>query len=102
MKDEAARLARVALDASPAREVRLRALGVLAKTGFVDEAISAGQALLAADVTDPLALQVLMHLYERTKHRMLAARTGEALLRLRPNDVELQKTVRRLIKAART
>ena len=44
---------------------------------------------------------MLMHLYERTKQRLLAARTGEALLRLRPNDVELQKTVRRLVKAAR-
>lgn len=102
MKDEAARLARVALEASAAREVRLRALGVLAKSGFIDEAISTGEALLAADANDPLALQLLMHLYERTKQRMLAARTGEALLRLRPNDVELQQTVRRLIKAART
>lgn len=101
MKEEAARLARVALEASPVREIRLRALGVLARAGSLDEAITVGEGLLAADESDPLALQMLMHLYERTKERVRAARTGERLLRLRPHDAELQKTVRRLIKAAR-
>lgn len=102
MKDEAARLARMALEASQVREIRLRALGVLARAGFLDEAITVGEGLLATDESDPLALQMLMHLYERTKERVRAARTGERLLRLRPHDAELQKTVRRLIKAART
>ncbi len=102
MKDEAARLARMALEASPVREIRLRALGVLARAGFLDEAITVGEGLLATDESDPLALQMLMHLYERTKERVRAARTGERLLRLRPHDAELQKIVRRLVKAART
>lgn len=101
MKDDAARLARQALQTTQARELRLRALAVLAKSGAVDEAIGVAEELLLGDPHDPLALQALMQLHEREEQWGRAARAGEALLRLRPNDAELGKRVRRLVKAAR-
>lgn len=101
MKDDAARLARQALQITQARELRLRALAVLAKAGAVDEAIGVAEELLLGDAQDALALQALMQLHEREEQWARAARAGEALLRVRPNDSELAKRVRRLVKAAR-
>lgn len=101
MKDDAARLARTALALSHVRELRLRALAVLARSGAVDEAIGVAEELLLGDPQDALALQALMQLHERTEQWARAARAGEALLRLRPGDSDLAKRVRRLVKAAR-
>ncbi|MCC7112402.1 MAG: hypothetical protein IT382_24130, partial [Deltaproteobacteria bacterium] len=101
MKDDAARLARQALQTTQSRELRLRALAVLAKAGAVDEAVGVAEELLLGDPHDPLALQALMQLHEREEQWGRAARAGEALLRLRPTDAELGKRVRRLVKAAR-
>ena len=101
MRDEAVRRAREAARLSILREIRLRALRVLIKAGEHTEAEQLAQEILDADPHDVHALQALMVLAERARDWRAAARAGEALLRLRPGDGELQRRVKKFVAAAR-
>lgn len=100
MRNEALRLAREAAQLSALREIRLRALRVLAKGGAPDEAATLAQGLVDVDARDPLALQALLHLHERAERWLPALRAGRALLRERGDDAELRKRVERIAERA--
>ena len=101
MKPQAIAKVKEALALSTARELRLRAVRVLAKAGADVDAISVARQLLDDDARDPLALSALLHLYEKTQQWISAAQTGEALLRLKPDDCELAKKLKGIVDQAR-
>lgn len=101
MHEEAVTLAREAARLSRARTVRLRALRVFAKTSHLEEAVLLADELIDVDPADQHALQALVVLHERGKAWREAARAGEALLRLKPADIELQKRVKKIVELAR-
>ncbi|MDP2343591.1 MAG: PilZ domain-containing protein [Deltaproteobacteria bacterium] len=101
MKDQAISHAREALKLTGVRELRLRAVRVLAKAGEYLDAIFVAEDLLAVDRHDLLALTALLHLYEKTEQWISAVQTGEALLRLKPDDGDLAKKVKGIVEQAR-
>ncbi len=101
MKEEGVRLAREAARLTARRDVRLRALRVLAKGGELLDATLLAEELLELDSRDPLALQALVLLYERAERYADAAGVGERLLRQRPGDDELAKRVKKIAARAR-
>ena len=82
---------------SNAREIQLRALRVLAKSGQYEDAQLLAQDLLERDASDVLALQALLAIYERTQQWGKAVQAGETLLRLRPTDSELAKRLKKIL-----
>lgn len=101
MKQQAIDAAREASRLSRARPVQLRACRVLAKAGLPEEAILIAEALVAEDPRDAHAQTALLTLHEKTQSWREAARAGEALLRLKVGDVELQKRVKKAVDMAR-
>ncbi len=101
MKNEAIDKAKEAASLSRQREVRLRAVRVLAKAGDPMAATELAEELIAVDPKDVLALNALLVLHERASRWSAAARVGEALLRLKPEDAELQKRVKTIIEHVR-
>jgi Flp pilus assembly protein TadD len=101
MKNEAIDKAREASSLSKVREVRLRAVRVLAKAGDPNGATELAEELLVVDPKDVLALNALLVLHERASRWAQAARVGEALLRLKPGDSELQKRVKAIVEHVR-
>jgi hypothetical protein len=91
---EAARLCR-------RREIRLRAVRVLAKANEVVEATVLAEELLVAEPRDPLVLQALLHLYEKSERWNEAAGVGEVLLRQRIGDGDLAKRVKKILERVR-
>lgn len=104
MKQQAIDAAREASRLSRARPVQLRACRVLAKAGLPEEAIAIAEALVADDPKDVHALTALLTLHEKMHAWRDAARTGEALLRLKPGDrdPELTKRVKKAVEMARS
>ena len=101
MRDEALQRARQAVRLTKHRDIRLLALRVLVKAGEELEAQLLAEDLLDVDPRDPHALQVLLYLHERAKRWPAAARVGEALLRLKPADTDLQKRLKKIIENVR-
>jgi tetratricopeptide (TPR) repeat protein/Tfp pilus assembly protein PilZ len=101
MKQQAIDAAREASRLSRARPVQLRACRVLAKAGLPEEAIIIAEALAAEDPKDAHALTALLTLHEKMQSWREAARAGEALLRLKAGDAELQKRVKKAVDMAR-
>lgn len=101
MKNEAIDKAKEAASLSRQREVRLRAVRVLAKAGDPMSATELAEELIANDPKDVLALNALLVLHERASRWSQAARVGEALLRLKPDDNELQKRVKAIVEHVR-
>lgn len=101
MKEQAIRHAREAARLVNVREVRLRAIRVLAKAGQTGDAELLAQELLEQDPRDALALQALMIIYEKTRQWREAAQAGEALVRLKPGDPDLARRVKRIVEEAR-
>lgn len=101
MKDQAIENANEAARISSHREVRLRAVRVLAKSGDLAGATQLAEDLLDVDARDQHALQALVILYEKTERWKDAARTGEHLLRLKPDDSELEKRLKKIVDNAR-
>ena len=97
MKEDAIKHAREAVRLSTAREIQLRALRVLAKSGQYEDAQLLAQDLLERDASDVLALQALLAIYERTQQWGKAVQAGETLLRLRPTDSELAKRLKKIL-----
>ena len=101
MKEEAVKRALQAARLTTRRDVRLLAVRVLAKAGEHLQAVLIAEQVVDADPKDALALQALLLLHERAKDWRAAARTGEALLRLKPGDAELQRRVKKIVEQAR-
>jgi tetratricopeptide (TPR) repeat protein len=101
MKGEAVRRAREAVRLTKHREVRLLAVRVFAKAGESADAILIAEELVDADPRDALAMQALLTLHEKAHDWRAAAKIGEALLRLKGGDVELQKRLKKIVEQIR-
>ncbi|MDP2344468.1 MAG: PilZ domain-containing protein [Deltaproteobacteria bacterium] len=101
LRHEAIPRAREAARICRRREIQLRALRVLAKANEIIEATAIAQELLVAEPRDPLALQALLHLYEKGERWSEAAGVGEVLLRQRAGDTELAKRVKKILERVR-
>ena len=101
MKGEAVRRAREAVRLTKHRDVRLLAVRVFAKAGENADAILIAEELVDGDPRDALALQALLTLHEKAHDWRAAAKVGEALLRLKGGDVELQKRLKKIVEQIR-
>jgi hypothetical protein len=101
MKAEAVKRAREAVRLTKDRDVRLLAVRVFAKAGEQADATLVAEELVDADPRDVLALQALLTLHERAHDWRAAAKAGEALLRLKGGDVELQKRLKKIVEQIR-
>ncbi|HEY4220826.1 MAG TPA: hypothetical protein VGO62_05770, partial [Myxococcota bacterium] len=101
MTDDAVRNAREAARLTKHRDVRLLAIRVFAKAGVLEDAVLLAEELVDDDAKDVLAHNTLFVLHERAKEWRAAVRVGEALLRLKPDDADIQKRVKRAVAEAR-
>jgi hypothetical protein len=101
MQDQAVENALEATRLSSAREIHLRAIRLLARASKLSLATSLAEEFVQSDPRDHHALQALMILHEKAEHWADALSVGEALLRLKPADSELQKRVKKLASNAR-
>jgi tetratricopeptide (TPR) repeat protein len=101
MTEQAIRNAREAARITSMREIRLRAIRVLAKACEYTDAELLAQELLEKDPRDALALQALMLIHEKAQNWSEAARAGEALVRLKPYDEDIAKRVKKIVEQAR-
>jgi len=101
MQDQAVENALEATRLSSAREIHLRAIRLLARASKLSLATSLAEDLVQSDPRDHHALQALMILHEKAERWADALSVGEALLRLKPADSELQKRVKKLASNAR-
>ena len=101
MQDQAVDNALEATRLSSAREIHLRAIRLLARASKLSLATSLAEELVQGDPRDHHALQALMILHEKAERWTDALSVGEALLRLKPADSDLQKRVKKLASNAR-
>ncbi len=100
-REDAVARARKAIDLSSSRDVLMRALRVFSTASADADAVAVAIRCVDQNPTDELPLFALLHLHEAAGRYREAARAGEALLRLRPEDFALKERVRLIVRAAR-
>lgn len=98
---QAVALARRATQLRPVRDVLLRSLAVFARGGADDEVADVAEQLLELDPDDEGALRTLLDANIAMKRWSVALHAVESLLRLRPNDEQLQATRQKVVALAR-
>lgn len=86
---------------SSSRPVLLRAMRMLASAGALNDMLAVAEHLADLLPDDELPLFAILQVNERARRWPAAARAGEALLRLRPDDLALHERVTALAAAAR-
>jgi hypothetical protein len=99
--EEVLELVRRAVKLSSSRDLLVRALPMLAAAGAVDDAVVAADTLMSIDGESAATLAICFDVLEGRARWATAAKAGEALLRLRPDDVDLRERVVQVVALAR-